>query len=31
MFEMEIIALANAPIEILFDLEEADLEEIEDE
>lgn len=31
MFEMEIIALANAPIEVLLDLEEIDLEEIEDE
>lgn len=31
MFEMEIIALANAPIEILLDLEEVDLEEIEGE
>lgn len=31
MFEMEIIALANAPIGILLDLEEADLEEIEGE
>lgn len=31
MYEMEIIALANAPIQVLLDLSEVDLEEIEGE